>query len=76
VVKAKCGADVVVQLFQGNDPQPLQQAGVQVKVGAPPQATGLVTAVTPGKQQYCMLDVQPAHMYSTYTPLAKFHPWP
>jgi hypothetical protein len=33
VVKAKCGADVVVQLFQGSDPQPLQQAGVQVKVG-------------------------------------------
>jgi hypothetical protein len=38
VVKAKCGADVVVQLFQGSDPQPLQQAGVQVKVGVPPSS--------------------------------------
>jgi hypothetical protein len=38
VVKAKCGADVVVQLFQGSDPQPLQQAGVQVKVGVRPSS--------------------------------------
>jgi hypothetical protein len=37
LVKAKCGADVVVQLFQGSDPQPLLLPDVQLKVGGQPR---------------------------------------
>jgi hypothetical protein len=40
LVKAKCGADVVVQLFQGSDPQPLLLPDVQLKVGDLTPETG------------------------------------
>jgi hypothetical protein len=34
LIKAKCGADVELQLFRGIDPQPLLQPDVKVKVSS------------------------------------------